>query len=58
MPEKSTSEGQDPLEESGASDNEGPEYSFEGFTVEYSEKVMLTPATTRPREPEKGRTAS
>ncbi len=24
-------------------DTEGPEYHFEGFTIEFSEKIMLTP---------------
>ena len=36
---------QDPSEseEGTSSEKEGPEYSFEGFTIEFSEKVMLTP---------------
>jgi len=46
MLERPFVEEQDPSEESGASDPQEPEYNFAGFTVEFSEKIMLTPLGT------------
>src|SRR5437588_7069198 len=46
MLERPFAEEQDLLEEGGSSDNREPEYTFEGFTVEFSEKIMLTPMAT------------
>jgi hypothetical protein len=43
MLERSFAEEQDSSEEGAASDNQEPEYTFEGFTVEFSEKIVLTP---------------
>ncbi|MBI2188673.1 MAG: hypothetical protein HYU37_16360 [Acidobacteria bacterium] len=33
-------------DEAGAIGRDEPEYSFEGFSVEFSDKVMLTPIVT------------
>jgi hypothetical protein len=40
---KPFTEDQDPLAEDAASNTQEPEYTFEGFTVEFSEKIVLTP---------------
>ena len=42
MVEKSFDEEQNPTEKSGASENAEPEYLFEGFNIEFSQKIMLT----------------
>jgi hypothetical protein len=39
-------EEEDPLAESEPVSSEQPEYSFEGYNVEFSEKVMLSPIDT------------
>jgi hypothetical protein len=49
---KSMADDQDTTEDTGSSDLPGPEYSFEGFDVDFSVKVMLTPAG--PKTPAKG----
>lgn len=41
---RSLSEEKDLSEEAESSENEEAEYRFEGFTIEFSEKIMLTPA--------------
>ena len=43
MLERSFEEEQNPLENGRVGDRQEPEYVFEGFTVEFSEKIMLTP---------------
>jgi hypothetical protein len=58
MLERPFVEEQDPSAESGASDTQEPEYSFAGFTVEFSEKIMLTPLGTSQSLLAKGQTAS
>jgi hypothetical protein len=54
MLERSFAEEQAPPDEGGSSDNQEPEYTFEGFTVEFSEKIMLTPLSVRQTVQEKG----
>ena len=39
-------------DDSASADKPEPEYTFEGFTIDFSEKVMLTPAG--PGAPDKG----
>jgi hypothetical protein len=58
MLERPFVEEQDLLEVGGSSDNREPEYTFEGFTVEFSEKIMLTPMATSRSLLAKGQTAS
>lgn len=43
MLERPFSEKQEPSEAGGTSDNQEPEYTFEGFTIEFSQKIVLTP---------------
>jgi hypothetical protein len=40
---RSFEEQEESSEEEDSSASQEPEYVFEGFTVEYSERVMLTP---------------
>lgn len=54
MLERPFAEEQDPPEEGGSSDNREPEYTFEGFTVEFSEKIMLTPMAVSQKTQERG----
>jgi hypothetical protein len=45
MREKSSTEEQDSAEEDESGSESGePDYSFAGFNVEFSEKIILTPA--------------
>ncbi len=46
MPDKTTQD-QEPSEDSGSSDTQEPEYKFDGYTVEFSEKVKLTPVVSK-----------
>lgn len=46
MLDRTFAEEQDSSEDSTASDKGEPEYAFEGFTVEFSEKIMLTSLAT------------
>ncbi len=47
----------EPPEDGGSGESQGPEYSFEGFTVEFSEKIMLTSPAAE-NAPRKGKVAS
>lgn len=58
MLERPFTEEQDSSQEGGSSDNQEPEYIFEGFTVEFSEKIMLTPMATSRSLLAKGQTTS
>jgi hypothetical protein len=58
MLEKPFTEEQGPSEVSGSSENQEPEYTFEGFTVEFSEKVMLTSSVPGRSALAKGQSAS
>jgi hypothetical protein len=56
MREKSSEEEPDSAEEGEShSDNQEPEYSFAGFNVEFSEKIVLTPLAADASAQEKGR---
>jgi hypothetical protein len=54
MLERSFAQAQDPIDESSSGDRQEPEYIFEGFTVEFSEKIMLTPLTIGQNSQHKG----
>ena len=57
MLERSFADEQDPPEKGGSVDSQEPEYTFEGYTIEFSEKIMLTPAAADRSAQEKGRVA-
>jgi hypothetical protein len=58
MLERSLMEEQDPMKNSSAGDNQEPEYFFEGFIVEFSEKIMLTPLEVNRSPQDKGQGGS
>lgn len=41
---RSFDDDEEPADEGAAAETGAPEYVFEGFTIEVSDKVMLTPA--------------
>ncbi len=43
MLERTFSEEEESAEENGSGTKQESEYTFEGFNVEFSEKIMLTP---------------
>jgi len=49
---KSLSE-EEPVEENASGQDSKPEYAFEGFEIEFSEKIMLTPLATIQRGKQK-----
>lgn len=56
MREESSTEEQDSAEEDeSTSESEEPEYSFAGFDVEFSEKIILTPVAAESGAQEKRR---
>jgi hypothetical protein len=44
----------DDVEEGNGKSSPEVEYTFEGFNIEFSEKVVLTPPGSAQREPAKG----
>jgi hypothetical protein len=53
MLSKQMTDNQTTADDSASSDKQEPEYSFEGFNIDFSEKVMLT-TPAGPKAPEKG----
>lgn len=43
MSDETIDEEQTPLDDLDSSHDPAPEYSFDGFTVEFNEKIALTP---------------
>ena len=58
MLERQFEDEQDPSEENASTEKQEPEYAFEGYTVEFSEKIMLTLPTAVRDAQEKGQAAA
>jgi hypothetical protein len=54
MLKRSFTQEQGSITEGSSEDRQEPEYIFEGFTVEFSEKIMLTPLTLGQNSQNKG----
>jgi len=37
-------------DEKDEASKEGPEYSFQGYSIDFNEKIMLTPVDDRPKK--------